>query len=95
MMAKISLAITAIRVLYELAKEARELVKLFEEDDPDDGQKHGEKKKEAVLGIIEIIYETVDDAVDLPLETEKVIEAMDKLIEVLVSFYNAIGQFRG
>ena len=41
MMAKVSMLITAIKFIWEITKGVRDLVKLVEEDDIEDGEKHG------------------------------------------------------
>ena len=94
MMAKVSVAITVVKFLYEIIKGVRDLVILVEEDDPNDDNKNGEQKKQLVLDLIGTIYDAADEALDIPMKKETVIDVADKATELFVSFYNAIGSFR-
>ena len=94
MVAKLSMIVTALRVLFELAKDIADFVKAIEEHDPDDGKKNGEKKKELVLNVVESIYSKVNNIFELPIETEEIVDLADTLIEIFVKFYNTIGWFR-
>ena len=94
MVAKLSMIVTALRVLFELAKDVADFVKVIEEHDPDDGKKNGEKKKELVLNVVESIYSKVNNIFELPIETEEIVDLTDTLIEIFVKFYNTIGWFR-
>ena len=94
MMAKVSVAITVVKFLYEVIKNVRDLVILVEEDDPNDDNKNGEQKKQLVLDLIGTIYDAADEALDIPMKKETVIDVADKATELFVSFYNAIGSFR-
>lgn len=94
MMAKVSMLITAIKFIWEITKGVRDLVKLVEEDDIEDGEKHGEKKKEAIMEIVEAVYDVANNNLDIPLDKESVLGLADTLIETFVKFYNAIGKFR-
>lgn len=53
---------------------------------------HGAEKKEAVLKTIEVFYDITKEY--LPLTKEQVLELADKLIDVIVGFYNIIGLFK-
>jgi len=94
MVAKLSMIVTALRVLFELAKDVADFVKAIEEHDPDDGEKNGEKKKELVLNVVESIYSKINNIFELPIETEEIVDLADTLIEIFVKFYNTIGWFR-
>jgi len=94
MIAKITTAIAILRFLTEVAKDVATLVKLVQDDDVNDGVKRGKEKKEAVVNVILTLFNTTDRYVDLPLTEDDVRDTVDKLIEIFVGFYNAIGRFR-
>ena len=94
MLSKISKVVTVFQIGFSVVKEVHELVQLVEEDDVDDGEKYGDKKKEAVLNVIGAVYDAGTSVVEIPIERESVMDLADKAIEVFVGFYNAIGRFR-
>ena len=94
MLAKISMASNAIGFIWELVKGIRELVKLVENDDIEDGEKHGEEKKNLILDLIGVVYDAIEQAVGIPIEKETVKGLADSTIELFVKYYNAIGKFR-
>ena len=86
----VSYAATGVTILTTV----KDLVKTFEEDDPDNDEKNGEKKKEAVLETVEVLYDEGEGLVDLPIGKEKVMSLASKMIDITVNLYNAIGVFR-
>lgn len=75
-------------------REVKDLVVLLEEADTDDGVKHGEQKKQAVLDLLEVVYDTGDDFIDLPFSKEVLIDLASNAIEIFVKVFNILGQFR-
>lgn len=85
-------AYNVVSFLLTIISAIMELVKLVEEEGPEDGG--GKEKKSAVIKIIIAIYETLDSVVEVPVPKEKVVAFADKVIEAVVAFYNAINFFR-
>jgi len=94
MLAMVSKVWTVFQVAFNVIKEVKELVEIFEQADTDDGQKHGPEKKKAIVELVEAVYDAADDTVDLPFEKETIMELVDKAIDVIVNVMNMIGQFR-
>lgn len=92
MLAKISAAIAVFRFLFEVSKEIMELVQLVEEKDQGEG--NGEEKKNAVLSIIEKMYDAAESFTDLPIEKDTVLKFADNVIDIVVQLFNMIGFFR-
>ena len=83
-----------LTVAVTLLRSVKDLVQVFEEDDPDDSNKNGDKKKQAVLEAVETIYKEGDELVNFPVGKEKVLSLSEAFINIVVNFYNAIGVFR-
>lgn len=95
MLAKLKVSVTLIEILFHLAKSILDYIKKVEEDDPDDGKKNGEYKKELVLKIVSSIYDGAEDIFkNLPIDKDKFLKTAENIIEAGVYFYNAIGFFR-
>lgn len=94
MLATISKIWTVFQVAFGVLKEVKELVEIFEEADTDDGKKHGQEKKNAIVELVEAVYDAADNTVDLPFEKKTIIDLADKAIDVIVGVMNAVGQFR-
>jgi len=93
-MASISTIWTVFQVAFGVLKEVKELVEIFEEADTNDGAKHGPEKKNAIVELVEAVFDAADDTIDLPFEKETIINLADKAIDVIVGLMNAVGQFR-
>ncbi|WP_408956248.1 hypothetical protein [Natroniella sp. ANB-PHB2] len=83
-----------ISVLIPILRSITNLVKVFEEGDPDDENKNGEAKKEAVLDSIEVIYEEGSDLIGVDVGKDRVMRVAEKFIDIIVNFYNLVGEFR-
>ena len=93
-MASISTIWTIFQVLFGILKEVKELVEIVEQSDVDDGKQHGAEKKNAIVELVEAVYDAADNTIDLPFEKETIINLADKAIDVIVGLMNAVGQFR-
>ena len=94
MFATITKIWTVFQVAFGVLKEVKELVEIFEEADTNDGAKHGPEKKNAIVELVEAVFDAADDTIDLPFEKETIINLADKAIDVIVGLMNAVGQFR-
>lgn len=94
MLTTISKIWTVFQVAFGVLKEVKELVEIFEEADTDDGKKHGQEKKNAIVELVEAVYDAADDTVELPFKKETIMNLVDKAIDVIVGVMNAVGQFR-
>jgi len=94
MLTTISKIWTVFQVAFGVLKEVKELVEIFEEADTDDGKKHGPEKKNAIVELVEAVYDAADNTVDLPFKKETIMGLVDKAIDVIVDLMNVIGQFR-
>jgi len=94
MLTTISKIWTVFQVAFGVLKEVKELVEIFEQADTDDGKKHGPEKKNAIVELVEAVYDAADNTVDLPFEKKTIIDLADKAIDVIVGVMNAVGQFR-
>ena len=94
MFATITKIWTVFQVAFGVLKEVKELVEIFEEADTNDGAKHGPKKKNAIVELVEAVYDAADDTIDLPFKKETIMGLVDKAIDVIVDVMNVIGQFR-
>ncbi|MBE3574620.1 MAG: hypothetical protein IMW99_04060 [Firmicutes bacterium] len=54
----------------------------------------GPEKKKAVLDTLAVFYDTAKEFMDLPVTKEQVLAAADKLIDIVVGFYNLVGIFQ-
>ncbi len=81
-----------VMFLLSLLRGIKEIVKLVEEEGPENGG--GECKKELALEIIGAIYDTLSEIAELPVSRERVMAFSNTIIDALVSFYNAINFFR-
>ena len=94
MLTTISKVWTVFQVAFGILKEVKELVEIFEEADTNDGAKHGPEKKNAIVELVEAVYDAADDTIDLPFKKETVMGLVDKAIDVIVDLMNVVGQFR-
>jgi len=94
MFATITKIWTVFQVAFGVLKEVKELVEIFEEADTNDGAKHGPEKKNAIVELVEAVYDAADDTIDLPFKKETVMGLVDKAIDVIVDLMNVVGQFR-
>ena len=94
MLTTISKVWTVFQVAFGVLKEVKELVEIFEEADTNDGAKHGPEKKNAIVELVEAVYDAADDTIDLPFKKETVMGLVDKAIDVIVDLMNVVGQFR-
>lgn len=88
-MQKILLYIGIIVPLLQLIAAA---VKEVEEST--EGKRMGETKKETVLELIEKTYDSIAQATTLQVTKTYVLSVSSAIIDVLVTFYNAVGLFR-
>ena len=94
MFATITKVWTVFQVAFGVLKEVKELVEIFEEADTNDGAKHGPEKKNAIVELVEAVYDAADNTIDLPFKKETIMGLVDKAIDVIVDVMNVIGQFR-
>ena len=94
MLTTISKVWTVFQVAFGILKEVKELVEIVEQSDVDDGKQHGAEKKNAIVELVEAVFDAADDTIDLPFEKETIINLADKAIDVIVGLMNAVGQFR-
>ena len=94
MLTTISKVWTVFQVAFGVLKEVKELVEIFEEADTNDGAKHGPEKKNAIVELVEAVYDAADDTIDLPFKKETIMGLVDKAIDVIVDLMNVVGQFR-
>ncbi len=92
MWAKLKQAPAIISMLIALFTGIRDLIRVVEEDGPEKGG--GAEKKDLVLGIIEIIYDLLDNWISLPIEKDFILDGADKLIDLIVKFFNLWGLFK-
>ena len=81
-------------VMLTVLEAVQDLVKTFEEEDVEDGKENGDKKKQAVLDTIEVLYEEGQEFVGVDIGTDRVLTVAEKLIDIVVNFYNVVGIFR-
>jgi len=81
-------------VMLTVLESVQELVKVFEQEDPEDDKQNGEKKKQAVLDTIEVLYEEGQEFVGVDIGKDKVLAVAERLIDIVVNFYNVVGIFR-
>jgi len=94
MLTTISKIWTVFQVAFGVLKEVKELVEIFEEADTNDGAKHGPEKKNAIVELVEAVYDAADNTIDLPFKKETIMGLVDKAIDVIVDLMNVVGQFR-
>ena len=94
MLTTISKVWTVFQVAFGILKEVKELVEIVEQSDVDDGKQHGAEKKNAIVELVEAVYDAADDTIDLPFKKETVMGLVDKAIDVIVDLMNVVGQFR-
>jgi len=94
MFATITKIWTVFQVAFGVLKEVKELVEIFEEADTNDGAKHGPEKKNAIVELVEAVYDAADNTIDLPFKKETIMGLVDKAIDVIVDLMNVVGQFR-
>ena len=94
MLTTISKVWPVFQVAFGIFKEVKELVEIVEQSDVDDGKQHGAEKKNAIVELVEAVYDAADNTIDLPFEKETIINLADKAIDVIVGLMNAVGQFR-
>ena len=94
MLTTISKVWTVFQVAFGILKEVKELVEIVEQSDVDDGKQHGAEKKNAIVELVEAVYDAADDTIDLPFKKETIMGLVDKAIDVIVGLMNAVGQFR-
>lgn len=85
-----------IEFLLPILRGLKDIIKILEEEDPDDDNKNGAKKKEIAVKIILEIYDIVDESTDddLPIEKETLEKHLDGLIDFLVALFNAFNIFK-
>ena len=72
----------------QLLGPVKELVEQFEIEG------NGEEKKKAVLDVIRELYDQGKDfGFEIPMQKEFVLKIADKLIDIVVNFYNVVGFF--
>ena len=72
----------------QLLGPVKELVEEFEIEG------NGEEKKKAVLDVIRELYNTGKDFdFEIPMSKDMVIKIANKLIDIVVNFYNVVGYF--
>lgn len=54
----------------------------------------GAEKKEVVLAMVGLVFDTLGTLVELPIEKEKALEFIGKAIDAIVAFFNAINIFK-
>ncbi len=89
---KLKQAPAIISMVIALFQAIRDLTIVAEEDGPEKGG--GAEKKNLILQVIEVIYDLLDHWIDLPIEKKIIMDAANKLIEIVVNFFNLIGVFR-
>ncbi len=95
MIEKLKQAKNVITFLLGILSALKNLIKLVESEEPDDNVKRGEKKKEIVMELIMLIYDTVEDLVgELPVKRKVVLGFVDKAIDVVVTLLNVMNVFR-
>ena len=94
MFATITKIWTVFQVAFGVLKEVKELVEIVEQSDVDDGKQHGAEKKNAIVELVEAVYDAADDTIDLPFKKETIMGLVDKAIDVIVDLMNVVGQFR-
>lgn len=94
MLAMVGKVWTVFQTAFLILKEVKELVEIFEQADTDDGKKHGPEKKNAIVELVEAVYDAADKTIELPFEKETVMGLVDKAIDVIVDLMNVVGQFR-
>ena len=93
MVSKLKTFISYIFSIVPLVKGIIELVEIAEDKDFGD-EKNGEKKKKFVLKSIEVVYDTGEEFLEIPIAKETLLDLTSKLIDVVVEFYNLLGKFR-
>jgi len=94
MLTTISKVWTVFQVAFGILKEVKELVEIVEQSDVDDGKQHGAEKKNAIVELVEAVYDAADNTIDLPFKKETIMGLVDKAIDVIVDLMNVVGQFR-
>ncbi len=89
---KLRQAPAIIAMVIALFKAIKDLVEMAEQEGPEKGG--GAEKKNLILQVIEVIYDLLDHWIELPIEKKIIMDAANKLIEIIVTFFNLIGVFR-
>ncbi len=89
---KLKQAPAIISIIVALFQAIKDLVVMVEEEGPEDGG--GKEKKNLVLQIIEIVYDLLDHWIDLPISKDTIMSVAERMIEIVVNFFNIIGAFR-
>lgn len=77
--------IAIITIIVELVKE---LINVFEIPG------YGEEKKQAVLGVLSLVFDLINDYLfTLPFSEDKLLSLAGGLIDIFVSFFNSTSQF--
>lgn len=87
-MEKLQKALELLKFLPAVVGAIVELVKHFEVPG------FGAEKKEAVLSVIKLVYDTLSAIITLPIEKDKLIGFVSKAIDGVISFLNAIKIFK-
>ena len=95
MVEKLKKAKMIIGFLVGLIQGVIELIKVIENEEPEDDEKRGAQKKKYVIELVLIIYDIVEEVVgELPLKRDTVESFLDKAIDVLVTIMNVFNIFR-
>lgn len=87
--------VIVMTLLTKLSEHVKDLVKMVEEEDVEDGIQHGEEKKALILQIVEVAYDGILTAIGkIPLSKDVVLDLAGKLVDAFVSFFNAINVFK-
>jgi len=54
----------------------------------------GKEKKEAVLNAIELFYDKIIGTISIGISKEKILGIAGDFIDIVVSFFNIVGQFK-
>ena len=86
--------ISYLSIIIPILRSIIDLVNVFEAEDIEDGNKNGEEKKQAVLEVVEVIYEEGAEMIGVDVGKERIMKVAEKMIDIVVNFYNLIGEFR-
>ena len=86
--------VSYLSIIIPILRSIIDLVNVFEAEDIEDGNKNGKEKKQAVLDTIEVIYDEGAEMIGVEIGKDRIIRTAKKLIDIVVNFYNLIGEFR-
>lgn len=83
--------VNGLKTATQIVPTVMEVVKHFEIPEADG---KGTAKKDAVLGVVDVVITLLSDEAKAELGSNKVVQIVGGIIEIVVRFFNAVGVFK-